>query len=258
MDTSSDRISSSLNPKPESWDSSFDLVPVPLLLVDRTARIVRANPSECRLLGYTAEDIQGRPVWEFIADEEKQNAQERFRDILNGMEMNTSYRRRFKTKTNDSVICELTVQIIRNNLPEGPFALLVNVDVTWQVAEARRRGETARWLAASFRSMPEPTIIIDTLGQIRYLNLAAERLLGWSEAEASGKVAEELIPRSNVLSSDGVEADYDVRQGIALGWSGSAVLVTRGGVAKRMQVRTEPVVDTNGLVLGIAVCLREH
>jgi len=172
--------------------------------------------------------------------------------------MNASYRRRFKTKANDSVICELSVQIIRNNLPGAPFALLASMDVTGQVAEACRRGETARWLAASFRSIPEPTIIIDTLGHIRYLNLAAERLLGWSEAEATGKVAEELIPRSDVLSSDGAEVDYDVRKGIVLGWSGSAVLINKGGVAKRLQVRTEPVVDINGLVLGIAVCLREH
>jgi PAS domain S-box-containing protein len=257
METSSDRISTSLRSTLESWDSSLDYVPVPLLLIDRNARIVRANPAECRLLGYTAEEFQGVPVWEFIADEEKQAAEERFRDFLGGLEMNASYRRRFKTKADECLVCELSVQIIRNNLPEGPFALLASVDVTRQVAEACQRGEIARWLTASFRSLPEPTIVVDTLGHIRYLNQAAERLLGWSEAEASGAVAEELIPRSNVLSSDGVEADYDVRQGIALGWSGSADLITKGGVRKKLQIQTEPVIDTNDLVLGIAVCLRE-
>jgi PAS domain S-box-containing protein len=99
-------------------------------------------------------------------------------------------------------------------------------------------------------------MILDSLGRIRHLNRAAEGLLGWSEAEASGRIAEELIPWSEVLSSDGTIPGYDFRQGIAAGWSGSAVVITRGGVAKKFQIRTEPVVDSNGLVLGIASCLR--
>jgi len=133
---------------------------------------------------------------------------------------------------------------------------LASVDVTKQVAEARCRGELARWVEASFRSLPEATIILDTLGHIRYLNHSAERLLGWSESEASGTIAEVLIPWSDVLSSDGIQSGYEFQRGVSRGWSGSATVTARRGIAIRMQIRTEPVVDANGLVLGIASCLR--
>jgi len=241
---------------PELNKVLFDCVPVALLLLDVTGRIVRANPPECRLLGYPAEEMLGRPLWDFIADEETHPSQERFQDILNGMDVRMSYRRRFKTKSNEYLICDLSVQLINAGSNNGLFVLLASVDVTNQVAEACRRGEFSRWLEASFRSLPEATMILDALGHIRYLNHAAEQLLGWSEAEASGSLAEDLIPWSNVLSFDGTHPDYEFRQGIFMGWSGSATVITRGDVPRKLQIRTEPVVDFNGLVLGIASCLR--
>jgi len=250
------QTASSTNLVAEFCSAPFDWVPVALLLVDGTGRIVKANSAECRLLGYPAEEMQGKPVWDFIANEEEHLSQERFRAFLDGLEMTTSYRRRFKTKTNDYLICELSVQVINNSPENGPFVLLASVDVTKQVAEACFRGELARWVEASFRSLPEATIILDTLGHIRYLNHSAERLLGWSETEAAGTIAEALIPWSDVLSSDGTQSGYEFQRGVSLGWSGSATVTARKGIAMRVQIRTEPVVDSNGLVLGIASCLR--
>jgi len=245
-----------MNPAFELWGAGINYVPVALLLVDGQGIIARANPIECQLLGYSIEEMQGKPLWDFVAEEEKQLSQDRFRDLLNGLNMTASYRRRFKTKTNRYLICEMSVEIIRDNSATGPFVLLASVDVTRQVLDACHRGEIARWLEASFRCLSEATMILDTLGRICYLNRAAECLLGWSEAEASGKIAEELIPWSEIRSSDGALSGYEFRQGVAAGWSGSAVVITRGGVAKQLQIRTEPVVDSNGLVLGIASCLR--
>jgi PAS domain S-box-containing protein len=240
---------------PDLSGELLDCVPIPLLLLDVNGRIVRANPTECRLLGYPTEEMHGKPLWDFIADEEKQSSQERFQDIVNGLEMATSYRRRFKTEAGDYLICELSVKLISDGSSDGPYVLLASIDVTTQVTEACRRGEFARWMEASFRSMPEAAMIVDTLGHIRYLNYAAEQILGWSESEASGSMAENLIPWSDILSSDGTRPNYEFRLGVSQGWSGTATVVTKGDVAKRIQVRTEPLVDFNGLVLGIVSCL---
>jgi PAS domain S-box-containing protein len=245
-----------MNPASQLWSTGLEFVPIPLLLVDGEGIIVRANPIECQLLGYPVEEIEGRQLWDFVADEEKQLSRDRYRDFLNGLSMPASHRRLFMTRTNDYLICELSVRVIHGNSTRGPFVLLASIDVTRQVTDACRRGEIARWLEASFRCLSEATMIVDSLGRICYLNRSAECLLGWSEAEASGCTAEELIPWSEIRSSDGSLSGYEFRQGVAVGWSGSAVVITKGGVAKRLQIRTEPVVDSNGLVLGIASCLR--
>jgi len=231
-------------------------VPLPLLLLDASGRIVKANPAQYRLLGYHAEELHGKDVWDVIAADEVEHSKQRLRDTLNGLNLGTPYRRRFKTKDDHCLICELSVHVIPTTFQDGPFVLYACVDVTMTVIEARSRGEVARWLEASFRSLSEASIVFDTLGHIRYLNHAAEQLLWWSESEASGAVAEELIPWTDLLSVDGTESSYDFRQGVAVGWSGSAVVTARGGITKRLHIRTEPVIDANGLVLGIVSCLR--
>lgn len=247
--------SSSIKNMVELSDVLFDSVPVPLLLIDSKGDIVRANSAECKLLGYSIEEMQGETVWAFIANEEEQLSRDRFQDFLDGMQMTTSYRRRFKTKANEYLICELSVQVIRRKSECDPLMLLASVDVTKQVLDACVRGELARWIEASFRSLAEATVVLDTLGRIRHLNRAAEVLLGWSEAEASGSIAEDLIPWKDVLSSDGNPSDYKFQWGVSQGWSGSATVVVKGGIAKKLRIRTEPVVDSNGLVLGIASCI---
>jgi len=233
----------------------FDQTPVPLLLVDTTGRIVRANPAECKLLGYTDLEMHGKHTWEFVADEERDLSEGRFQAFLDGMEISTSLRRRFRTKENDCLVCELSAQIIRCENDGGTLVLLASIDVTRQIAEACIRGEFSRWMEASFRSLPEATMILDTLGHIRHLNRAAEKLLQWSEAEAVGAIPEALIPWSEILSSDGKPANYSFEEGISKSWSGSAMVTIKGGARKRLRIRTEPVVAANGIVLGISSCL---
>jgi len=233
----------------------FDQTPLPLMLVDKDGRIVRANLAECRLLGYTNEEMKGKHAWEFVADEEQDLSKGRFQAFLDGMELSASLRRRFRTKTDDSLVCELSAQVIRCESDAGPFVLLASVDVTRQVTEARIRGEFSRWMEASFRSLAEPTMILDTLGHIRHLNRAAEKLLEWSEAEAAGAIPEILIPWCEILSSDGKPTAYDYKEGISSSWSGSALVTIKGGTLKRLRIRTEPIVASNGIVLGISSCL---
>ena len=54
-------------------------------------------------------------------------------------------------------------------------------------------GRAGSFAGGILRSLPE-AVVLDTLGRIRHLNHAAERLLGWSEAEACGAIAEDLNP----------------------------------------------------------------
>ena len=233
----------------------FENTPIPLMLVDKDGRIVRANLAEHRLLGYTNEEMQGKQVWEFVAEDEQDLSEGRFRAFLEGMELSTSLRRRFRTKLDNFLVCELSAQIIRFDAGDGPFVLLASVDVTRQVTEARIRGDFSRWMEASFRSLPEATMILDTLGQIRHLNRAAEKLLGWSEAEAAGEIPEVLIPWCEILSSEGTPAIYEFEDGISKGWSGSATVTIKGGIQKRLRIKTEPLIASNGIVLGISSCL---
>ena len=53
----------------------YDLAPVGYHELDCQGRVVRVNRTEADLLGYTVEEMVGKPIWEFIAAEEREEAQ---------------------------------------------------------------------------------------------------------------------------------------------------------------------------------------
>ncbi|HKX29527.1 MAG TPA: PAS domain S-box protein [Blastocatellia bacterium] len=48
----------------------FDEAPVGYHEIDAEGRIIRINHTELEMLGYTAQDVVGRPIWEFSPDQE--------------------------------------------------------------------------------------------------------------------------------------------------------------------------------------------
>jgi len=230
----------------------FDFAPIPLIVTDQSGVIVRVNSAEQNLLGYTATEMHGKHAWEFVIKEEQDISRERFKAFVEGMELLPSHRRHFITKSNEYLICELSAQIVRDERSGERYVLLASIDVTRQVKDARNRGEIAQWMEASFRSSCDATLVIDTIGRIRFLNRAAEKLLGWAESECIGHLPEDIFPWTNLLSSDGRISTYSFEEGVSSTWSGTAIFATKGGVKKHLKIRTTPVIASNGIVLGIA------
>src|SRR6185295_14405182 len=52
----------------------FDDAPVAYHELDREGHIVKVNLTEQRLLGYTAEEMEGRMAWDFIVEKVSQSA----------------------------------------------------------------------------------------------------------------------------------------------------------------------------------------
>lgn len=242
---------------PCAWHTNFlDSIPLALLLVDCTGTIIRANETECQLLGYTRAELEGALLWEFVANEEIVASRERLKSFLDGLEFTSSYRRRFRTKDNEHMLCELTVRVLHDESGLDPKLLLLSADVTRQVAETCARGEFVRWIEASYRCLPVAAVILDTVGCIHLMNHAAEMLLGWSEMDAVGFLAEDLLSWRDFRTLDGSPSHYDFRQGLAGSWRGSTVVIVSSGDFQHLEICTNPVVDSNGIVLGIAVCFK--
>jgi PAS domain S-box-containing protein len=58
----------------ELWDNA----PVAYHTLDRKGSITRVNQTEAKLLGYTVEEMLGRPIFDFILPEQRDDAKERF------------------------------------------------------------------------------------------------------------------------------------------------------------------------------------
>ncbi|MET0623874.1 MAG: response regulator [Pyrinomonadaceae bacterium] len=87
----------------------FDDAPMAYHELDRDGRITRINHAGERLLGYKAEELVGRPVWELVVEPVSQEA---VRRKLSGVMPMTSYERTFIRKDGELVLVQVEDRLI--------------------------------------------------------------------------------------------------------------------------------------------------
>jgi PAS domain S-box-containing protein len=87
----------------------FDDAPMAYHELDRDGRITRINHAGERLLGYKAEELVGRPVWELVVEKVSQEA---VRRKLSGVLPLTSYERTFIRKDGELILVQVEDRLI--------------------------------------------------------------------------------------------------------------------------------------------------
>ncbi len=126
--------------------------------------------------------------------------------------------------------------------------------------KARRAAEAASArLAAVFASMGDAVIVVDVDGKVASLNPLAERLTGWTTAEAAG------LPIAGVLSlvyeRTGEAAEdriaHVVESGRPFGPEEHVLLQTRDGQRTPIEESAAPIRDQSGAITGVVIILRD-
>ena len=115
------------------------------------------------------------------------------------------------------------------------------------VTERSRSEAAIRFQAQLLNAVQQAVIATDAAGVVVFWNSFAERLYGWTAAEAVGKPIEELTP-SPFLRDHAAEI---AERGAAGGsWTGEFLVQGKSGKAFPALLTTSPVQDEQGRVLG--------
>ncbi|MCF4165873.1 PAS domain S-box protein [Zavarzinia compransoris] len=93
----------------------------------------------------------------------------------------------------------------------GAFVLTgaaVSLGGGWYLAARRRAAEKTDHLRSILDTVPDAMVVIDRHGTMRSFSAAAERLFGWTEAEALGKNVSLLMPDPYARAHDGYLERY--------------------------------------------------
>jgi len=127
-----------------------------------------------------------------------------------------------------------------------------------RVAEIALAEEQQR-LISTLASIGDGIIGTDCAGRITLVNPAAERLTGWSAAEALGSPLSQVLclvdQASHQLHPDLVQAV--LRQGDVLGLSAATVLIDKAGTERFLSASAAPITDTIGQISGVVVTFRD-
>jgi diguanylate cyclase (GGDEF)-like protein/PAS domain S-box-containing protein len=108
-------------------------------------------------------------------------------------------------------------------------------------------------------SIGDAVISTDTHGHVTYINAIAERIIGWSRKEATGRPITEVFP---VITADARQAPQDpmrqaIRENRIVSLSPNAILVRRDGFEAGIEDSAAPIHDREGQVTGAVMVFRD-
>jgi len=224
----------------------FNNASVPLHWIGPDGVILRANQAELDLLGYTREEYVGRPISRFHVDRDVID------DALARLFQGEALKRfpaRMRCK-NGSI---KKVLIDSNSLWEkGRF--VHSRCFLYDVTEQRREEET-RSLLAAIVAASDDAIISKTLeGIILSWNEGAQRLFGYTRAEAVGQSINLIIPTN--LREEERQILQRIRQGDRIDHF-ETIRVARDGRLLDISLTVSPVRDDSGRVIGASKVARD-
>jgi PAS domain S-box-containing protein len=224
--------------------------PLAIFLVDEESRVRDVwNPAAERLFGWSRAEVEGtvpsilRPT-EGGAETGITRQRVRAREVVTGLRRSGVRR--------DGTPVELAIATAPVGTASGPQArLLVMIeDVTDRVAADERLAAQA----ALIENVQDPIFGMDAEFRITLWNPAAERLYGWTAAEAVGRVAPELL-HTRVIGSDARSLPDYLRAGGV--FEGELIHHHRDGAPIRVEARTRPLTDEEGRVRGWVESIRD-
>jgi len=126
-------------------------------------------------------------------------------------------------------------------------------------AETQRRDLTRRH-EITLRSIGDGVIVTDRLGRVELLNSEAERLTGWTDAEANGQPLRSIFPIMNEQTRQEVENPVAqvLRNGAQISLANHTLLTARDGARRPIADSAAPIRDDAGEVSGVVLVFRDQ
>jgi PAS domain S-box-containing protein len=127
-------------------------------------------------------------------------------------------------------------------------------------AEHLEREDQARtWFATTLRSIGDAVIATDAEGRLTFMNSIAERLTGWTDAEARGRQLDDVFCILSERSRKSVESPVArvLREGAIVGLGNHTVLRPRRGPEIPIHDSAAPIRDASGRLFGVVLVFRD-
>ncbi len=129
--------------------------------------------------------------------------------------------------------------------PLGDGALTACVRAAKRAHRVRTEQQArAAWLQAALGSTNEAIIGADAASRVMFLNAAAERLTGWTEAEARGRPLDDVLSFGDAAAPDG-RSSAPVR------------LTSKSGASRLIEHNASPIIESSGALAGVVAVFRD-
>lgn len=124
-------------------------------------------------------------------------------------------------------------------------------------AKLRRRIDS-QW-AATLAGIGDGVIAVDMEKRVTFINAEAERVTGWTSADALGRPLTEIFHILNETTRRTVENPVDkaMREGTVVGLANHTILITKQGAETPIDDSAAPIRDVDGDLAGVVLVFRD-
>jgi PAS domain S-box-containing protein len=238
----------SATPDIQLFRDVFNASPIGIAVENLEGQPLFVNPAFCSFLGFSEGELRNKHCVDFSPPEDAQKDWALFQQLRAGSIDHYQLEKRYFRRDGSLVWGSLSISLLKSSL--SPLVLAMVEDIT-----DKKKAEEARFRHAAVIESSDDAIASGTLdGIIVSWNTGAQKIYGYTEAEAVGKPISMLVPpelpdeENKILerlkSGDRIEHFETVR-------------VTKTGKRINVSLTISPIKDSSGRTVGISGIARD-
>jgi PAS domain S-box-containing protein len=226
----------------------FNASPIGIAVENLEGQPLFVNPAFCSILGFSEEELRGKHCVDFSPPEDAAKDWALFQKLRAGAIDHYQLEKRYFRRDGSLVWGRLSIS--RLNSRPSPLVIAMVEDIT-----DKKNAEEARFRLAAIVESSDDAIASGTLdGIIVSWNAGAQKLYGYTEAEALGKPINMLVPPE--LPEEENKILEMLRAGGRIE-NFETVRVTKTGKRINISLSISPIKDSSGKVVGLSGIARD-
>jgi PAS domain S-box-containing protein len=228
-------------PDPQLFHDVFNASPVGIVVETLEGQPLFVNPAFCAFLGFSHEELRNKHCVDFSPPEDAEKDWNLFQQLRAGSIDHYEMEKRYLRRDGSLVWGQLSLSLL-NSRP-SPLAIAIVADIT-----QKKVAEESRLRHAAVIESSDDAIATGNLdGTIVSWNAGAQKMYGYSEAEAVGKSITMLLP------SELLDEEEKIVKTLRMGGHNEhfeTVRVTKAGKKINVSLTISPIKDPNGKIVG--------
>lgn len=226
----------------------FNASPIGIAVENLEGQPLFVNPAFCSFLGFSEQELRNKHCVDFSPPEDAEKDWTLFQQLRAGSIQNYQLDKRYFRRDGSLVWGRLSISLL--NSDSSPLVLAMVEDIT-----DKKQAEDARFRHSAVIESSDDAVASGTLdGIIVSWNTGAQKMYGYTEAEAVGKPVTMLVPPE--LPAEENKILETLRAGGRIEHL-ETIRVTKTGKRINVSLSISPIKDSSGRIVGISGIARD-